>query len=460
MLAVRADGDTLACINPGLKLVPASNMKLLTTGLALRELGPDFRFETALAYSGQIKDSTLVGDLYILGGGDPTTGASYEEIESVEVLFGRWLSILRSAGINSVDGLVIGDQRFMSSSIPESPAWEYEDIGAGYGAGPSGLNFFENKQTFYVSPGPVAGSTPSIYPRYPDTPWMQYAHSAVTSSPRSSNELFYENTPFGPFAAVRGSYPVDRRGYKLEASNRFGAYTCAFYFYRWLIGKGFPVSGGFADVSPSGMVRPELTRIGGDRKAEGRDKLTVIGRTLSPSLLEILTLTNCKSDNFFAETLFKTLSVRACGSAEYGDCRDVAEKAIARMGLPVEGFCRIYDGSGLSRTNYVSASFFVRFLKAMASSSFAEDYKSTLPQPGMEDTTLETRLKDAPDDVKARIHMKSGSMDGVHCFSGYIDSPDSNPKHAVIFSLLTDNVPGHSYLVYSMLDELIFSLSL
>ena len=49
LLAVTADGDTLVAVNPELKLVPASNVKLLTTGLALKALGPDFRFETRLA---------------------------------------------------------------------------------------------------------------------------------------------------------------------------------------------------------------------------------------------------------------------------------------------------------------------------------------------------------------------------------------------------------------------------
>ena len=76
VLAVRADGDTLAAINIREKLVPASNVKLLTTGLALHTLGADYRYETRIAYSGSIdEEGKLTGDLYILGGGDPTTGS-------------------------------------------------------------------------------------------------------------------------------------------------------------------------------------------------------------------------------------------------------------------------------------------------------------------------------------------------------------------------------------------------
>ena len=48
VLAVRADGDTVVAVNHRQKLVPASNVKLLTTGMALQLLGANFRFETRL----------------------------------------------------------------------------------------------------------------------------------------------------------------------------------------------------------------------------------------------------------------------------------------------------------------------------------------------------------------------------------------------------------------------------
>ena len=63
VFAMRMDGDTLACHNQRVKLVPASNMKLITTGLALASLGEDFRFETRLGYDGTIEDGILKGDL-------------------------------------------------------------------------------------------------------------------------------------------------------------------------------------------------------------------------------------------------------------------------------------------------------------------------------------------------------------------------------------------------------------
>lgn len=53
-------------------MIPASTMKLVTTGMAIHRLGPDFKYVTRIAYGGAVKDGVLDGDLYIVGGGDPT----------------------------------------------------------------------------------------------------------------------------------------------------------------------------------------------------------------------------------------------------------------------------------------------------------------------------------------------------------------------------------------------------
>ena len=55
VLAVRG-ADTLAQMNRRVKMVPASNVKLITTGLSLLSLGADWRFKTTLSYTGSISD--------------------------------------------------------------------------------------------------------------------------------------------------------------------------------------------------------------------------------------------------------------------------------------------------------------------------------------------------------------------------------------------------------------------
>jgi D-alanyl-D-alanine carboxypeptidase/D-alanyl-D-alanine-endopeptidase (penicillin-binding protein 4) len=45
-----ADGKTLVDINSGMMMLPASNMKLVSTGAALHALGSDWQFETSIGY--------------------------------------------------------------------------------------------------------------------------------------------------------------------------------------------------------------------------------------------------------------------------------------------------------------------------------------------------------------------------------------------------------------------------
>ena len=66
-----ATGETLYEKNADRYFTPASNMKLLTTALALDKLGPDYRFRTTLETHGSITQGILAGDLILVGRGDP-----------------------------------------------------------------------------------------------------------------------------------------------------------------------------------------------------------------------------------------------------------------------------------------------------------------------------------------------------------------------------------------------------
>src|SRR5262249_28615570 len=65
-------GDTLYSRDAGKLFVPASNMKLVTSAVALAELGADFRFSTTLIGRGPLRDGVLDGDLLVVGRGDPS----------------------------------------------------------------------------------------------------------------------------------------------------------------------------------------------------------------------------------------------------------------------------------------------------------------------------------------------------------------------------------------------------
>lgn len=457
ILAVRENGDTLASFNRLVKLVPASNVKLITTGLALTRLGAGWRFRTSLAYSGEIRDSVLFGDLYIVGGGDPTTGSRSKCAEPVEATFGTFKSLLDYAGVRRIDGRIVADPRCFSRPS-QSPAWQYEDLGFNYGAGPEGLNFFENAQNFAVIPS-SPGLPPVIRPIYPETPWMSWTISATTGEARSANTLYYLNSGSGPWGEFFGSFPTDRNSYTFQASNRFGPWTYAYYFYNYLLSNGISVDGGYADISPRGLVRSDLLYSDLGYPALPADSLKVLGSKLSPALSAIVADTNVESDNFYAETVFTALGLEMRGTPDRGEAVTAEETLLRGMGLNPLNSCTLVDGSGLSRKNYVSADFFVRFLRKMYRGKARRAFVDSLPIPGRKGT-LQNRMNGVPDDVRSRIRMKSGSMNGVRCFSGYIlPAPGEKDDRTVAFSVLTNNIPGNSATVFAILDEIILSLA-
>jgi D-alanyl-D-alanine carboxypeptidase/D-alanyl-D-alanine-endopeptidase (penicillin-binding protein 4) len=81
---------------------PASVEKLFTTSTALLRFGPDATFRTSVAGRGFLDpDGVWRGDLYVVGGGDPTLGP--DDLE-------RLATALGAGGVLRVDGSVLGDE--------------------------------------------------------------------------------------------------------------------------------------------------------------------------------------------------------------------------------------------------------------------------------------------------------------------------------------------------------------
>lgn len=455
VLAVTSRGDTLAVKNPRQKMVPASNMKLLTTGAALHRLGADFRFETTLGYTGGIEGGTLRGDLYLIGGGDPTLAAPDSIATPSFTLFSQWKNLLLRAGIKRIEGRIIGDGRYLDGA-PENPSWNWEDLGTDYGAGGNGLCFYENQKEFAVQAGSDIGEAVRIREGYPETPWMHYSYKGVTAKARTGDELYLFTSELAPEGEIRGTFAIDRKPRTEHFSNKYGALTCAYYFYKHLSRSGFIVTGGPADIDREGCIREGFeTRPA--RKAVRRDSITVIGTTSSPTLSRICRETNHRSDNFYAETLLRTLGKREKGVDNYDTCQVVLWSILEEIGADCASGIRIEDGSGLSRRNYVSPDFFVRFLAAMRRSPAWEAYLASLPIPGA-NGTMRSVLPNLPEETRQRIHLKSGSMNGVLCYSGCI-TPKEGERETVFFSIMTNNAVAEARQVRPVITRIIALLS-
>lgn len=463
--AVRGDGEEIFSWNGDKMLAPASNMKLISTGAALFTLGPEYRFSTRLAYDGKITDGILHGNLYIVGGGDPMTGSKDSIAVELTETFAQWEKALQRAGISKIEGHIIGDGRWMNG-MGEDPTWQLGDLGTYYGAAVSGLMFYENMMSFSVAPGPSVGAPVNIAPYYPSCSWMDFRYECTTGAAGTGDQLYLYTSGFAPVAEIRGTYGLDRGKKKLDCSNRFPEYTCAVYFKNFLSQKGITCTGGAADFKLKkewldGKKLPEGTGMDGD-------SLKVIESFYSPTLSRIAFKTNHESNNLLAETLFRTLGKEDTGSS----CRDSSyvamHKILKKMHVGSSGL-NMQDGSGLSRQNLVSANFICRFLGAMMDSACFGEYLWSLPSPGG-NGTLNYNMKGQPEQLRSRFRVKSGSMNGVRCYSGYVlpegytpvpgeEIPQEIKDKTIIFSVMTNNCVSPTWKVRSMLDRFMISLA-
>lgn len=438
VLAVRADGDTIVSYNSDVRLVPASNTKLITTGAALTALGSDYRYRTSLRYRGVVSDSLLVGDLYIVGGGDPSLGSRIDSLApGTDSLFGSWLGMLRKAGIARVKGRVIGDGRsFDGPKVNET--WQVDDLGHDYGAGFDGLSFNENVQSFKVRPAAHDGAPFSVEAYYPILPWMKYEVSGVTTSRTKWGALGYRASEFSPQGEFTGKMPLGGKERKFHASNSYGAYTCAYMFNEYLVSKGVSTAV-CADVDPRGYIRTDFSRSSIDTSdlALPQEKLIEVGVWESAPLSDLVWHCNHVSDNLYAETFLRTIGREYTGSACIDSALVAESVVLSGLGLDSEGLIKV-DGSGLSRKNYISADFFVSMLRAMQTTESFPSYIASLPVPGAYGT-LKDRMPKAAPAVRERIHVKSGSMGGVRCYSGYVMPSSADSTDIVTFSVLTNN---------------------
>lgn len=450
VMAAKVSGEVIASYESHKKLVPASNTKLITTGVAMHELGADFKFDTSLAYSGTIEDGTLHGDLYIVGGGDPTLASKDSIALKTETLFAQWRSQLSQAGISRIEGNIVGDGRYFDGDR-ELASWLYEDIGTYYGTGADGLCFYRNIQEFRVSAGPSVGAPVKVAPSYPELPWMRFEYNCSTGIKGSGDKLYLYATDVAPVAEMRGTFAVDRGPKRLECSNKFGAYTCAWMFRENLVGNGISVDGSAADIDALGRIRTSPGSQSETSRAAAVKDLKTIGSTSSPSLRRISFITNQRSDNFYAEAMLRILGRRKKGSADYAKCVVAENEALREMGLDIDAGASLVDGSGLSRKNLVSPEFFCSFLKAMLDSPSCEPFVNSLPQPGQ--GTQAARMQGEPS--AARIRYKSGSMEGVRCYSGYVIPSDGGKEDIIVFSVMVNNYTGPSWKILSQIDRLI-----
>jgi len=186
---------------------------------------------------------------------------------------------------------------------------------------------------------------------------------------------------------------------------------------------------------------------GGELDSNGKHKLLL--DHVSPPISEIMRSCMMRSDNLYAETLLRTLALLHKKVATTQEGADIEAALWKKKGAPMEGV-NIVDGSGLSRSNRLTARFLAYVLRQMADN---EIYASFFPLAGQEGT-VRRLFKNTP--LDSYVALKTGTMRGVRCLAGYMLDEQFAPTHAIV--IISNNAPGGASSVNAATERLLMRL--
>ena len=388
----------------------ASVMKVFTTGAALQLLGPAFTWKTEVGLGGAITPAGILrGPLYLRGSGDPAL-----VLERWHLFMARW----RAAGLHDIHGdIVLDRQRFQ---VPQHDPAAFDGRALKpYNAGPDALLLNHRALILRFRPDDVRPGLVRVSLE-PQLDGMDVVNRTrlVEGVPCGDwrEALTLSLTPDGSARAP------ERQNWRIEVK---GPYPRACEEKDWPLLWTGDSANDYAERLMTGAWR----QMGGHLNGVVRDGSWPTGLApwmswSSPPLTSVIYDINKFSNNVMARQLFLTLGVDAASNASatldrarqvvsqqvLGQTRDTSGKSAC------EGEGLVLDnGSGLSRQERASARCVAHWLRALWNSPVMPEFVSSLPVAGTDGTAR--RLNGAA----GRVHLKTGSLDGVSAVAGIAD---------------------------------------
>jgi len=402
--------------------LPASNQKLFTTAAALDLLGTTHRYETTLAFDGTTKDSVMQGDLRLQGVGDPTFGSTARGMSDP---LREWAQRLAEMGVRRIEGRLIGDDDvFLDGFYPDGWSTNYltRQKGQQIGVRAGGLSYRDN-----TVPVTVRATQPGAPPDVSTQPEgvLDVDNQAVTSERWRGSTLLINRTFSTNKVVLTGAVARSYEGERNVPVSDPTAFTLRIFLKR-LQEAGIETDLDLVDVD---AVE--------DSGSEGEPLFVHI----SPPLSEIVEVINKRSNNFYAEQVFRTYG---WGGSTRGGIRRT-EAFLRRAGIDTRALS-INDGSGLSRKDLVTPRALRELLVHMSEHPAWDSYLGSLPRGGERNTTLSLRLG------RTAVQAKTGSLSFIRSLSGYVERPDGG---RVAFVLFANNYTGPSYQITHTMDEIV-----
>ncbi len=385
--------------NGATPMIPASNLKVVTTSVALDRLGPNFRYTTELVGPPASGNGVIHGDVYLKGAGDPTWCYPYTEPTGPLKFFAKQL---KDQGVKEIAGDLVGDDS----------AFDREYIGQGwfdrylmdsYAAPVSALSLNTNLCEVTVTSKGITLNPPS-----PALPIL----NKVT--PGSSSDIWITRERGDERTVINGHISP---GGVVKQTITVGSPSL---FTVGCLGDALKKAGI--------TIRGKMRLIERSGEAARVTRLKVYARYQSPKLSEIIAQVNKESDNVFAQHVFKTLGERFQGYGTAATGEAAVKFFMEHHGIDSAGL-RMVDGSGLSTLNRISPRQLVGIIEAMWRHHRGQDFVDSLPGDG--EGTLTYRLSGLT------VRAKTGTLDGHSGLSGYVVSAYGQ---TIGFSILVNNV--------------------
>lgn len=393
--------DSLVFLHQADKLYrPASTEKVITAVTALTTLGTDYPFVTRVAYTGEIQDSVLKGDLYVIGSFDPVF---------MEKDLEKFSEALANRGIHRIAGRLVGDVSLMDS-VYWGPGWSWDDTPFSFQPYLSPLML--NRGCVEVTVHPAAKGVQGRVEVSPASDYYWVENRSVSRTP-SAGKLVITRDWLNQGNHIQVSGCVSAR--RSQALNLYDSKAFFLETFRYQLAKrGIAVNGLGYEECPSGAR--ELVRCTHPMK-----------NVLKEALKE--------SDNLAAEALFYHVGKHVTGktrSLSNSDGQAAVGKIMKDLvGMDPENY-NIADGSGVSLYNYVSPRLLLSYLNyAYRNPSVFHPFYDCLPIAGI-DGTLANRMKGGR--AYRNVRAKTGTVTGVSSLAGYVKAANGDWLSFVIIN--------------------------
>lgn len=393
-------------------MAPASTLKLLTTAVALDELGPTYRWRTQLLTTqASASKGTLRGPLFLRGGGDPNL--SWQQLQML-------LRELRSQGIRHLQGDVVLDR---SHFLPERP-----DVGL-----------------------PPFDESPDAY--YNVIPDALLVHSNLLTVRLQADPQHVQWQLLTPLAGVQVHSNLTLND--LPCSDWDEHWQAPAVRVDWRHTVHITLQGSFprnctvdaqTNVLDRNLFIERLWRalwreLGGTWSGRTRDGHTppqarVLAERSSDTLADVVKVVNKRSDNAMARTLLLTLGAEHPDRLAYADHLRAGQARITQWlvahGIDPQGAV-LDNGSGLSRLERLTARQLAQVIQVSARGVWYPELAVGLPVVGI-DGAMRRRLVNSA--ARAQSRIKTGSLRDTAAIAGTVRDPQGHT--CVVVALVND----------------------